>query len=89
MIYKNGMNLFLFGQMMEISSEHKFDLRLFSELFMVYYQFVDDYENYFMPEEFFEGREPFANDLTEGKYTLPIIHAIKIAGNEEIAGKSE
>jgi geranylgeranyl pyrophosphate synthase len=47
----------------------------------MYYQFVDDYENYLMPEDL------TANDLTEGKDTMPIIHAIRIAGNKEIAGK--
>ena len=54
---------------------------------MGYLQYFDDNANYFKPEEDFKMEEAFASDLTEGKYTLPIVHAIKIKKNKEIAGK--
>jgi geranylgeranyl pyrophosphate synthase len=45
---------------------------------------LNDYRNLFKPEDE-NDNEVFADDITEGKFTLPFVHAIKILKNQEVA----
>lgn len=46
-------------------------------------QYRNDYRNLFMPEEE-NTKEVFADDLTEGKFTFPLIHAVHTLKNNEV-----
>jgi hypothetical protein len=86
MMKVSGFGNLLVG-LMQSASSVKTDFRPFTDLLMAYAQLRDDYENLFMPEDYFEKRETFAEDLTLGKFTLPLIHAIQMKKNQEIIGK--
>lgn len=44
-----------------------------------------------MPDDYYDREEPgkFAEDLTEGKFNFPIVHAINIMNNKEVYGESK
>lgn len=52
-------------------------------------QFHNDYKGLFMPDDYYDREEPgkFAEDLTEGKFNFPIVHAINIMNNKEVYGE--
>ena len=53
----------------------KYDYVKLTSLLGLYFQIRDDYANLCM-EEYFENKS-FGEDLTEGKFSFPIIHAIQ------------
>jgi geranylgeranyl pyrophosphate synthase len=53
-------------------------------------QMQNDYKNVFMPEEYYRKNDismNFADDLTQGKFSFPLVHAIETMKNEEICGE--
>lgn len=62
---------------MQLFSDHasKSDFGKLSKLFGLFYQVRDDYANLQVDE--YTKNKSFAEDLTEGKFSFPIIHAIK------------
>jgi geranylgeranyl pyrophosphate synthase len=79
--------MYFFIQLMQPQSSLQADFKPFSETLAAYVQLRDDYENLFMPEDYFKKRETFAEDLTHGKITLPVIHAIRVKENKEIMSR--
>ncbi|XP_070544620.1 geranylgeranyl pyrophosphate synthase-like isoform X2 [Ptychodera flava] len=68
----------LFGlaiRLMQLFSENKSDMRPLWESLGLYFQIRDDYAN-LKSREYTENKS-FAEDLTEGKFSFPIIHGIK------------
>jgi geranylgeranyl pyrophosphate synthase len=52
----------------------------------IFYAIVNDYSD-FVDSSIAEGKIR-CDDMTEGKFTHPMIHAIKVKGNREVYGKS-
>jgi geranylgeranyl diphosphate synthase, type III len=75
-------------KLMQFFSENKKDFSYLSRLFSIFFQYRDDYDGLFMPDDYYEGRETFAKDLEGVRFTLPFVHAIKIKRNQEFAGKT-
>jgi geranylgeranyl pyrophosphate synthase len=74
-------------ELMQLFSSNKTDFCYFVKLFGCFLQHRDDYECLFMPENYHKGRETFAKDLEGLRFSLPIVHAIKIKKNQEFTGK--
>jgi geranylgeranyl diphosphate synthase, type III len=68
---------------MKLFSSFEADLYDFINLFGIFGQYRNDYRNLFM-EEHENTKEVFADDLTEGKFTFPLIHAVQTLRNEEV-----
>jgi geranylgeranyl diphosphate synthase, type III len=75
--------------LMKLWSENKSDFDCLIELFAVFFQLFNDYENIFMAENYYENEKEFASDLDKGKFTLAVSHAIRVGKNQEFIGKRE
>ncbi|XP_001607890.2 geranylgeranyl pyrophosphate synthase-like [Nasonia vitripennis] len=62
-------------QLMQAFSSNKTDFRPFTQAFGYYLKFHNDYCN--LQERSYWETKGFADDITEGKFSLPIIHAIQ------------
>jgi len=76
-ICKTGALFKLAVKIMQAFSENKTDLTRLVELLGVYFQIMDDYLNLYSPK--FQEKKSFCEDFTEGKYSFPILHSIRIA----------
>uniref|UniRef100_A0A023FNS4 Putative geranylgeranyl pyrophosphate synthase/polyprenyl synthetase n=1 Tax=Amblyomma cajennense TaxID=34607 RepID=A0A023FNS4_AMBCJ len=68
----------LFGlavRLMQLFSENKSDFTELIGILGLYFQIRDDYANLVLKE--YTDNKSFAEDLTEGKFSFPIIHAIQ------------
>uniref|UniRef100_A0A0B6ZPU4 Geranylgeranyl pyrophosphate synthase n=1 Tax=Arion vulgaris TaxID=1028688 RepID=A0A0B6ZPU4_9EUPU len=68
----------LFGlavQLMQLFSSNKSNFKPLLDLLGLYFQIRDDYANLYSKE--YEANKSFCEDLTEGKFSFPIIHAIR------------
>jgi geranylgeranyl diphosphate synthase type 3 len=68
----------LFGlavRMMQLFSENQSDLKPLLDNLGLYFQIRDDYAN--LNSEELQTNKGYAEDLTEGKFSFPIIHGIK------------
>merc|ERR1712226_265288 len=68
----------LFGlavRLMQLFSDNKNDLKPLLDNLGLFFQIRDDYAN--MNSKEYEANKSFAEDLTEGKFSFPVIHAIK------------
>ncbi|XP_052740716.1 terpene synthase [Bicyclus anynana] len=86
-------HMFVLGlRLMQLFSDNKTDYSNFALLLGMYFQLRDDYCNLMQQEALEEWPADvtekndfvFCDDLTEGKFTLPIIHAQKYPEGEEI-----
>ncbi|XP_002741463.1 geranylgeranyl pyrophosphate synthase-like [Saccoglossus kowalevskii] len=76
MVIKKTGGLFGLGiRLMQIFSENKCDFKPLWENLGLYFQIRDDYANLKSPE--YKENKSYAEDLTEGKFSFPLIHAIK------------
>eukprot|EP00992_Anisonema_acinus_P015964 TRINITY_DN9964_c0_g1_i2.p1 TRINITY_DN9964_c0_g1~~TRINITY_DN9964_c0_g1_i2.p1 ORF type:complete len:320 (-),score=91.95 TRINITY_DN9964_c0_g1_i2:68-1027(-) len=57
------------------------DLLPIADRFAVYFQIRDDYMNLAAPE--FTRFKPYCEDLSQGKYSFPVIHSITTAGADD------
>ncbi|GAB1606256.1 geranylgeranyl pyrophosphate synthase-like isoform X3 [Argonauta hians] len=67
----------LFGmavRLMQIFSSNRSDFTTLLELLGLYFQIRDDYCN--MKDESYEKNKTYCDDLSEGKFSFPLIHAI-------------
>jgi len=69
------MQLFSTTSCLSSSSASSQDFVALTSLLGLYFQIRDDYANLCLEE--YEQNKSFAEDLTEGKYSFPIIHAIR------------
>ncbi|XP_038221315.1 geranylgeranyl pyrophosphate synthase-like [Zerene cesonia] len=79
---KTGGMFNLACQLMQIFSDNKTDYSNFAKTLGLYFQLRDDYYNIMQPEACDERPadkvlDDYCMDLTEGKFTLPVIHAAK------------
>jgi geranylgeranyl diphosphate synthase type 3 len=76
MVREKTGGLFMLGiALMQLFSENKTDFTPLVEMLGLYFQIRDDYAN-LSSEEYAENKS-FCEDLTEGKYSFPIIHGIR------------
>lgn len=73
-IRKTGGLFMLAVRLMQSFSENKSNFQKFTELLGLYMQIRDDYCNLQSTE--YAANKSFCEDLTEGKFSFPIIHAI-------------
>ncbi|XP_041970382.1 geranylgeranyl pyrophosphate synthase [Aricia agestis] len=72
---KTGGLFMLAIRLMQLFSENKSDFTKLSSILGLYFQMRDDYCNLYSQE--YSENKSFCEDLTEGKFNFPIIHAIK------------
>ncbi|CAL1528662.1 unnamed protein product [Lymnaea stagnalis] len=68
----------LFGlavQMMQLFSENKSNFKPLLDILGLYFQIRDDYAN--LVSEEYEHNKSYCEDITEGKFSFPLIHAIR------------
>ncbi|KAJ6217053.1 hypothetical protein RDWZM_008210 [Blomia tropicalis] len=76
MIQRKTGGLFGLGvRLMQLFSDDKRDLSYLISLLGTYFQIRDDYAN--LKSASYEENKSYCEDLTEGKFSFPIIHAIK------------
>lgn len=63
------------------------DLSKLINLISVFYGIGNDLSDYVV-NDLSEGKH-FCDDLAEGKFNFPMVHAIKMANNQEIFGKDK
>eukprot|EP00475_Leptophrys_vorax_P026533 TRINITY_DN3750_c0_g1_i3.p1 TRINITY_DN3750_c0_g1~~TRINITY_DN3750_c0_g1_i3.p1 ORF type:complete len:185 (+),score=50.99 TRINITY_DN3750_c0_g1_i3:557-1111(+) len=63
------------GIMQALANDESADIVELVDLLGLFYQIRDDYVN-LTSEEYMKTRGSFADDLTEGKFSFPIVHAI-------------
>ncbi|GAB0098289.1 geranylgeranyl pyrophosphate synthase [Sergentomyia squamirostris] len=77
-IRKTG-GLFMFAiRLMQLFSSNKTDFTKLTALLGLYFQIRDDYCNLMAKD--YANNKSYCEDLTEGKYSFPIIHAIQHEG---------
>ncbi|XP_028033153.1 geranylgeranyl pyrophosphate synthase [Bombyx mandarina] len=74
-IKKTGGLFMLAIRLMQLFSENKSDFTNLSAVLGLYFQIRDDYCNLSMRE--YTENKSYCEDLTEGKFSFPIIHAIR------------
>ncbi|KAG6445824.1 hypothetical protein O3G_MSEX004100 [Manduca sexta] len=74
-IKKTGGLFMLAIRLMQLFSENKSDFTKLSAILGLYFQIRDDYCNLSMQE--YTENKSYCEDLTEGKFSFPIIHAIR------------
>ena len=62
-------------QIMQLFSDNTTDFTPLLEVFGLYFQIRDDYAN--LQSKEYEDNKSFCEDLTEGKFSFPIIHSIR------------
>lgn len=68
----------LFGlaiRLMQLFSDYETDLKPLCDTLGLYFQIRDDYANLYSKE--YEANKSYGEDLTEGKFSFPIIHGIR------------
>ncbi|KAI8797200.1 geranylgeranyl pyrophosphate synthase [Biomphalaria glabrata] len=73
----------LFGlavKLMQLFSTNKSDLNSLLRLLGLYFQIRDDYANLCSKE--YEANKSYCEDITEGKFSFPLIHAIRSNPND-------
>ncbi|XP_071107195.1 geranylgeranyl pyrophosphate synthase-like isoform X1 [Haliotis cracherodii] len=68
----------LFGlavRLMQLFSDNKSDFKPLLDVLGLYFQIRDDYANLYSKE--YEANKSYCEDLTEGKFSFPLIHAIR------------
>ena len=76
MVREKTGGLFMLGiALMQLFSKNKTDFTTLVEMLGLYFQIRDDYAN-ISSDEYAENKS-FCEDLTEGKYSFPIIHGIR------------
>ncbi|XP_063619351.1 terpene synthase isoform X1 [Cydia splendana] len=73
-VKKTGGLFMLAIRLMQLFSENKADFSKLSAILGLYFQIRDDYCNLCLQE--YSENKSFCEDLTEGKFSFPIIHAI-------------
>ncbi|GFR92131.1 geranylgeranyl pyrophosphate synthase-like [Elysia marginata] len=69
----------LFGlavDLMQLFSENTSDFKHLLNLLGLYFQIRDDYANLYSTE--YKANKSYCEDLTEGKFSFPVIHAIRV-----------
>lgn len=74
-IKKTGGLFMLAIRLMQLFSENKSDFTNITAILGLYFQIRDDYCNLQLQE--YSENKSYCEDLTEGKFSFPIIHAIK------------
>lgn len=74
-IKKTGGLFMLAIRLMQLFSENKSDFTNLAAILGLYFQIRDDYCNLTMQE--YSENKSYCEDLTEGKFSFPIIHAIR------------
>ncbi|XP_069695704.1 terpene synthase isoform X2 [Periplaneta americana] len=72
---KTGGLFMLAIRLMQLFSENKADFSKLTGILGLYFQIRDDYCNLCLQE--YSENKSFCEDLTEGKFSFPVIHAIK------------
>ncbi|KAK2767552.1 hypothetical protein FQN54_003710 [Arachnomyces sp. PD_36] len=72
---KTGGLFRMLTRLMATESSTNVDLSVFSRIFGRYYQIRDDYQN--LTSADYTKQKGFCEDLDEGKYSLPLIHALQ------------
>ncbi|XP_041363256.1 geranylgeranyl pyrophosphate synthase-like [Gigantopelta aegis] len=81
MVMRKTGGLFGLGvKMMQLFSDIKSDFQPLIGVLGLYFQIRDDYANLNSKE--YEANKSYAEDLTEGKFSFPIIHAIRSNPND-------
>lgn len=74
-IRKTGGLFMLAIRLMQLFSENKKDFSRLTAILGLYFQIRDDYCNLHLKE--YSENKSFCEDLTEGKFSFPVIHAIQ------------
>ncbi|KAK6057259.1 polyprenyl synthetase [Cooperia oncophora] len=74
-VQKTGGLFFLAVKLIELFSDSQYDFRKLLRQMALFFQIRDDYMNLVSDE--MAKQKSFAEDLTEGKFSFPIIHAIR------------
>ncbi|XP_050298800.1 terpene synthase [Anthonomus grandis grandis] len=76
MVIKKTGGLFMFAiRLMQLFSSNKEDFTKITAILGLYFQIRDDYIN--LNSKYYMLHKSYCEDLTEGKFSFPIIHAIK------------
>ncbi|KJH52737.1 hypothetical protein DICVIV_01081 [Dictyocaulus viviparus] len=78
-VQKTGGLFFLAVKLIELFSARTYDFSNLLRQISIYFQIRDDYLN--LMSEDIAKQKSFAEDLTEGKFSFPIIHAIRCSPN--------
>ncbi|KAE8375458.1 isoprenoid synthase domain-containing protein [Aspergillus bertholletiae] len=65
-------------RLLQTSSKHVVDVEKLVDVLGLYFQILDDYKN--IREEKMAAQKGFFEDLTEGKFSFPICHAVREGG---------
>ncbi|CAL7936112.1 unnamed protein product [Xylocopa violacea] len=74
-VQKTGGLFTLVVRLMQLFSDRKQDFTLLSRMLGLYFQIRDDYCNLYLDE--YAQTKSYCEDLTEGKFSFPIVHAIQ------------
>ncbi|XP_041970690.1 geranylgeranyl pyrophosphate synthase-like [Aricia agestis] len=95
-INQSGSELIFLPELMQLFSENKTSYEYLAKMFSIYYQLRDEYVDLKKPEAVEEGARiseltglstlTFCDDFTEGKFSAPVIHALKGPHREVILG---
>ncbi|XP_055913833.1 terpene synthase isoform X1 [Eupeodes corollae] len=80
-IRKTGGLFMLAIRLMQLFSTNKSDFTKLTAILGLYFQIRDDYCNLSMKE--YSENKSFCEDLTEGKFSFPIIHAVQNQGSDK------
>ncbi|KAL4711720.1 hypothetical protein ACJJTC_003487 [Scirpophaga incertulas] len=81
-IKKTGGLFMLAIRLMQLFSDNKSDFNKLAAIFGLYFQIRDDYCNLCLQE--YTENKSFCEDLTEGKFSFPIVHAIKQKADDQV-----
>ncbi|KAF5300063.1 hypothetical protein FQA39_LY11255 [Lamprigera yunnana] len=79
-VRKTGGLFMLAIRLMQLFSENKEDFTRLTEILGLSFQILDDYQN-LHSENYFKNKS-YCEDLTEGKFSFPIVHAIHSNPND-------
>ncbi|VDO99288.1 unnamed protein product [Soboliphyme baturini] len=80
-LQKTGGLFFLAIKLMQLFSDNKQNYSQLLTALSIYFQIRDDYCNLQAPDYF--EKKSFAEDLTEGKFSFPIIHAVRTFSDDD------
>jgi geranylgeranyl diphosphate synthase, type III len=74
-------------ELMQHMTKNDQDIAKVTKILSWFYSIINDYSDY-VSAPISEGKN-LCDDMSEGKFTFPIIHAIKTKGNQEVYGEAE
>lgn len=71
--------------MLQSRSDCKKNFHKLMRMMATFYAVTNDYSDFY-PSSHSEGKK-FCDDITEGKFNFPVIHAVRVKRNDEVYGR--